>query len=72
MKSYDVYMDSFVNVLLPNFVDPETQEGAELLHRIATEKYLAKLHRDGEIHFTWERYEDGDQPAEQPTPCPSS
>lgn len=60
MKSWDVFMDSFVNVLLPDDVDPETQEGVAVLYELAIEKYRRKLMEPGEISFTWERYEEGD------------
>lgn len=60
MKSYDVYLDSFVNVLLPDDVDPESDEGMAIIWPLAIEKYQRKLSDEGEVHFTWERYPDGD------------
>jgi hypothetical protein len=61
MKSWDVFMDAFVNVMLPDDLDPDTQEGMEVLYEKALEKYREKMRKPGEISFTWRRYEDGDK-----------
>jgi hypothetical protein len=60
MKSYDVYMDSFVNVKLPDDVDPSTNEGYRAMHEAAIMAYRARLQTPAEISFNWERYEEGD------------
>jgi hypothetical protein len=60
-QSWDVFLESFVNVLLPDGVTPDDEEGCDLLYRLATEKYLDKLRRDGEVEFTWRRYPEGDK-----------
>lgn len=61
MKSWDVFMDAFVNVMLPDDLDPDTQEGMEVLYDKAMEKYRRKMKEPGEISFTWRRYEEGDE-----------
>lgn len=61
MKSWDVFMDSFVNVLLPDDADPESQEGMSLLYELALEKYRCKMRDPWEISFTWRRYPENDQ-----------
>lgn len=60
MLSYDVFLDSFVNVTLPEGVDPNSQEGMDIIWPQAIEKYQQKLSVAGEVHFTWKRYPDGD------------
>ena len=59
MKSYDVDMDSFVNVLLPDACDPNTADGYDVLYDAARSTFMEML-RDREVMFSWERYEDGD------------
>jgi hypothetical protein len=59
MKSYDVDMDSFVNVLLPDDCDPNTTEGYAILLEAARDKFMERL-RSRDVTFLWERYEDGD------------
>lgn len=61
MKSYDVYLDSFVNVLLPDDVDPDTPEGVAALYEAAIAKYREKLSTPKELTLNWERYEEGDE-----------
>lgn len=60
MKSYDVFLDSFVNVMVPDSVDPDTEEGMKILYKLAIEKYTERMKNESELCFTWERYEDGD------------
>jgi len=60
MKSYDVFLDSFVNVMLPDGVDPCSEEGLDIIWPQAIAKYQQKLATAGEVHFTWRRYPDGD------------
>lgn len=59
MKSWDVYMDSFVNILLPDNVDPDTVSGSEILYHKAIEKFKERLDSE-DISLNWDRYEDGD------------
>lgn len=61
MKSWDVYMDSFVNVKLPDNVDPSTNEGYRALHDAAIEAYRARLQTPQEVSFDWERFDEGDE-----------
>lgn len=61
MKSWDVYLDSFVNVLLPDDVDPETLEGHAALRDAAIAKYMELMSDPSCMSFNWERYEDGDE-----------
>lgn len=61
MKSYDVYMESFVNVLIPDNVDPDSNDGAKVIYELATAKYLALLHEQPpKYDLNWEHYPDGD------------
>jgi hypothetical protein len=60
-KSWDVCIDTFLNVLLPADVDPDTEEGRAQLVAIATQRFIDAL-RYGDAVFTWERYPDGDEP----------
>lgn len=62
MKSYDVFMDSFVNVMLPDECDPDTQEGSEMIIAAATVEYMDKLRRNGDADFRWVRFPEGDEP----------
>jgi hypothetical protein len=61
MKSYDVYLDSFVNVSLPDDVDADSNEGARKIYELATAKYLELLaSKPPQFDLNWERYEEGD------------
>lgn len=61
MKSYDVFLDSFVNVLLPDGLDPnDNAEGTAMLYRLALEKYRERLRDEAACECTWRRYPDGD------------
>ena len=62
MKSYDVFMDSFVNVMLPDECDPDTQEGSEMIIDAATVEYMDRLRRNGDVDFRWVRFPEGDEP----------
>jgi hypothetical protein len=59
VKSYDVDMAVFVNVLLPDDCDPDTDEGYAVLHEAAKAKFLERLQKD-DVTFYWELYEDDD------------
>ena len=59
MKSYDVFMDSFVNVTLPDCVDPESEEGVTLIRKAATEGFVARLRCDDGADFTWQLQHEG-------------
>lgn len=61
MKSYDVYLDTFVNVLIPDDVDPNTNEGTEAIYEAAIQKFRERLADPGQISLNWERYEEGDE-----------
>lgn len=63
MKSYDVFMDTFVNVMLPAGCDPETHDGMEMLWSLAIAEFQERLRRIDEVTFTWERFPDGDMPS---------
>lgn len=60
MKSYDVYMDTFVNVMLPDDVDTNSNEGVKALYEAAITKYRERMADLDQISLSWERYEDGD------------
>jgi hypothetical protein len=60
MKSYDVFMDSGVNVKLPDCVDPESEEGETLIREAATEGFVAVLRHNYGADFTWQQYEGGE------------
>lgn len=59
-KSYDVSIDSVVNVLLPADVNPDSDEGIELIYKLALAKFQKRIADPGEISLDWERYEDND------------
>lgn len=61
MKSYDVYLDTFVNVMLPDDVNPDTDEGIEAIYEAAIQKFRERLADPGQISLNWERYEEGDE-----------
>lgn len=61
MKSYDVFMDTFVNVMLPDDVDPDSEAGIKAIYEAAITKYRVKLQTPAEITLTWERFEEGDE-----------
>ena len=61
MKSWDVFLDTFVNVLLPDDVDPETSAGTEAIYEAAIQKFRERLADPGQVSLTWERYEEGDE-----------
>jgi hypothetical protein len=58
-RSYDVFMESFVNVALPATVDTDSDEGYMLLREAAVEKYLEAIH-GSYCEFTWKEYKDGE------------
>lgn len=58
-RSFDVFMESFVNVVIPEEVDPDSDEGYQIIRKAATEKYLKAL--DAHLaEFTWKEYKDGE------------
>jgi len=46
--------------MLPDDVDPCSEEGMDFIWPQAIAKYQQKLATAGEVHFTWRRYPDGD------------
>lgn len=60
MKSWDVFLDSFVNVLLPDDLEPGSEEWLDALWNTAIAKYRQKLSEPGEVTFTWRRYPEND------------
>ncbi len=58
-KSYDVYIDSGINLKVPSTIDPDTPEGYEVLKDLATKKFIDMLVKN-EIEFTHEPL-DGDE-----------
>jgi len=56
--SYDVYIDSGINLKLPSGTDPDTPEGYEVLKDLATKKFIDMLLKM-QIDFTHEPL-DGD------------
>jgi hypothetical protein len=59
MKSYDVDMVSFVNVLIPGDCDPATKEGYEVLYEAARKVFIDRL-VTRQSEFKYQRYPDGD------------
>jgi hypothetical protein len=58
-KSYDVYIDSGINLKIPSKTDPDTPEGYDVLKDLATKKFIDMLVKN-EIDFTHEPL-DGDE-----------
>ena len=58
-RAYDVFMESFVNVVLPATVDTDSDEGYMLLREAATSKYLDAI-SGSYCEFTWKEYKDGE------------
>lgn len=58
MQSYEVFLDSFVTVTLPDGVDPESEKGVSLIRAAATAGYLATLRCD-EVDFIWKPSREG-------------
>lgn len=57
MRKWDVFMESFVCIELPDGVDPDLLPGSELLVALATSEYMKRL-QAGQCEFTWESYEE--------------
>jgi hypothetical protein len=58
-KHWDVYLDSFVNVALPDDVDPNTDEGRQRLLDAAIAEYVRRLTtQPQEMTMQWELYEE--------------
>jgi hypothetical protein len=57
MKTWDVFMESFVGVDLPDDVDPATTEGEAVLLEKARNEYVRRI-ISGEAEFTWQPYEE--------------
>lgn len=60
MKSYDVWLDNVVNIMLPDAVDPESAEGIDAIYREAIPLLIERAGAAAEASLNWERYEDGD------------
>jgi len=56
--SYDVYIDSGINLKLPSGTDPDTPEGSKVLSELATQIFIDMLLKK-QIDFTHEPL-DGD------------
>lgn len=56
-KSYDVYIDSGINLKLPPKTDPNTPEGYKVLCELATLKFIDML-LEKQIAFTTELYDE--------------
>ena len=58
MKSYDVWADNMVNVMLPDGLDPNSQAGISEIYRQAIPLLIKRLADEASLH--WKRYRDGD------------
>lgn len=58
MKSYEVWADNIVNVMLPDGLDPESGAGIAELYRRAIPLLIERLFDEPSLN--WDRYEDGD------------
>jgi hypothetical protein len=68
MKTWDVFVESFVGVDLPDDVDPATPAGEAVLLGKAREEYVRRI-LSGETEFTWKLYEEEcDEPGIQHVP----
>lgn len=56
-RQWDVFMESFVCIELPADVDPDSEEGTELLYRKAAALYVERI-RSGQCEFTWEEFHE--------------
>lgn len=65
MKSWDVYMDSFVNIKLPDDVDPGTPLGATMLYEKALAKFAELLSSGQDVTLNWDRYPPDDTTEEE-------
>ena len=59
MKTWDVFVESFVGVELPDDVDPNTPEGQSVLLDKARAEYVRRI-LSGETEFTWSLYDEED------------
>lgn len=57
MKSYDVFMESFVNVEVADDVDPSTDAGREALLEAARRLYIDRI-LTKQAEFTWEPFNE--------------
>lgn len=56
-KSYDVFMESFVNVEVGDDIDPSTDAGREVLLDAARRLYVERIVTK-QAEFTWEEFDD--------------
>lgn len=57
MKTWDVFVESFVGVDLPDDVDPDTAAGQAVLLAKARAEYVRRI-LSGETEFTWRLYDE--------------
>jgi hypothetical protein len=57
MASYDVFINSGVNVTIPDSVDPSTPEGHRILRDATLARLRTLLDEGGEIDLDYERYD---------------
>lgn len=57
MKSYDVFMESFVNVEVADDVDPSTDAGRAVLLDAARRLYIDRIVTK-QAEFTWEEFRE--------------
>lgn len=57
-RRWDVFIDTFVNVTLPDDVDPNTEAGYRKLHEAAYAHYAALLKTPDYVAFSWEEYKE--------------
>ena len=65
-KSYDIGVDSFVNVVVPDHYDPALSDHANVIYQIALRKFQERLN-EGDFNIDWDlrQYESHD-PTTQP------
>jgi hypothetical protein len=59
-KSYDVYIDSGINLKVPSTTDPDTPEGYAVLKDLATKKFIDMLVKN-QIDFTHEPFDEDEE-----------
>ena len=52
-KSYDISVDSFVNVVVPEHYDPALSDHAKVIQEIALRKFRERLDQ-GEFYIDWD------------------
>ena len=60
-KSYDISVDSFVNVVVPDHYNPKQSDHANVIYQIALRKFQDRLD-DGDFNIDWNlrKYESHD------------